>query len=69
MKTQKRKKSLVGWIWQCEFSSILVEKDGDILLCDDYLPQTTLSRLDGGNCNCGRNHKRQKVRITIEEII
>ena len=65
---RKKKKSLIGWVWKCEFNKVFKKQDGDILIDDGFSPQTTSARLEQGNCGCGGNHPKQKIKITIEEL-
>lgn len=65
-----RKKSLVGWIWKCEFKDVLKKSEGgDIFINEDVAPVAKERFLDLGKCACVRgNHPKIQVRITIEEI-
>lgn len=64
----KKKKSLVGWIWKCEFNRVLKKDSGYILIDEGFSPQTTSHRLEQDNCGCGGNHPKQKICITLKEL-
>ena len=65
---KQKKKSFIGWIWKCEFNKVIRKVDGSILINDSFSPQTTASRLDLGGCDCGGDHPKQKILITIQEV-
>lgn len=67
MSKVKRKKSLAGYIWECEFMDVLIKDENNSIKIDElYMPTTQKTLLETGHCNCGKNCKMVKVRITIE---
>jgi len=65
-----KKKSLVGWIWKCEFNDVLKKsKGGDIFINEEVAPVAKERFLDLGKCGCIRgNHPKIKVSISIEQL-
>jgi hypothetical protein len=71
MTARKRKKSLVGYIYSCEFSKVLYWQDGEwIGIDEDVMPfkHKRAENKDDKICGCGKKHPITKVRITIEEL-
>ena len=66
-----KKKSLVGYIYKCEFKDVLYWQDKEwIGICEDFMPfrHKRVEHQVEKVCSCGGKHPIQKVRITIEEI-
>ena len=68
---KKRKKSLVAYIYKCEFYNVLYWQDDEwVAISEDYMPfkhkRTEVE--EQKVCSCPGKHPMQKVRITIEEI-
>ena len=67
----KRKKSLVGYIYKCEFHKVLYWQDDEwINIAEDFMPfkHKRCENKEDKHCGCSKEHPVQKVRLTIEEI-
>ena len=70
-KVKGKKKSLVGYIYKCEFREILYWEDGEWMkISEDFAPFKHKRIENESDRLCGEHqeHGMQKVRITIEEL-
>jgi len=68
---KKKRKSLVGYIYSCEFKDVLCWQDGEwIAINEDLMPfrHKRAESNDNKICGCGKGHTVQKIKVTIEEI-
>lgn len=66
--TKTRRKSLVGWVFPCEFYRSITKKFGLIGINEDLPPMASRKELIGEKCICGKQCKPIKIRVTIEEL-
>lgn len=63
-----KSKSLVGWVYPCEFYKAIDKKFGIIGVNENLPPVDSRKDLLGENCLCQKHCKPIKIRLTIEKV-